>query len=151
MVDKLHFQSILHKTVIISCKTTQLFWRKGHCTMAEVRDCRNPWTKQYSEMGTALGAKQVNSGCEWPGGWGSHHDEVRSLHQLPAPPHTKFGRQELEHPKTSTCPGGQLFYYSSDAQSKLSWHQWGYANTSLPNSCHGDASANIETQPTMIM
>lgn len=61
MVDKLRFGALSAKW-LSPCKTTQLFWRQGHYTVAEVRKtCRTLWTKQYSEMGTALGAKQENS------------------------------------------------------------------------------------------
>lgn len=60
-------------------------------------------------MRTVLDTKQENSGCRWPGGLGLHHDiEVHSLHQLPVPEHSKFEWRELGHPKTSTCPRGQL-------------------------------------------
>lgn len=60
-------------------------------------------------MGAAPGAKQEDSGWEWAGGWGSHHDVgVHVFPQFPGPQHTKFGWQELGHPKISTCPEGQL-------------------------------------------
>lgn len=134
--------------MVIPCKTTQLFWRKRHCTVAEVRENRRTHSMDRTMLwnGNSIGCKAGKLRL-----WMARRlrftscFEVHLLHQLPAPQHTKFGWQELGHPKTSTCPAGQLFYYSSDAQNKLSWHHWGYANTSLPNSCHGETSSNTET------
>lgn len=96
-------------TLIIPHRTTQR-GRDSAQWQRWGRNCRSLWTQLYPEMGT----KQENSGGGWPGGWGSHRDvEVDWIYHLPAPQHTKRGWQELGQSKTSICPGGPFFYYSS--------------------------------------